>query len=128
MYIYLAFGITKIGQYYPNSNYAKDEARTRKHRHFGFKNIEIDIYLDCDIGELRLCVVGLKYEGEAHMHKIPMYQNNGWVPYFVLFQSSYESCEGMTLRIAKIPLEWYSVYEPNIFPPTEFESSKQKKN
>ena len=89
---------------------------------YNFKNDgEIDIYLDCDKREMKLCIVGivdkapknnsLKTTQEAKLSKIEQNSKTGWVP----FINTGTPC-GQILRIAKILPEWYGEHYDGIFP------------
>ena len=49
--------------------------------------------------------------GEPKFHNLPLDTNNGWVPYFVFGETPMDA----TLRIAKIPNEWYGTEQDGIF-------------
>lgn len=71
-----------------------------------FGNCEIDIFLDLDSNELRMCVVGkyenIKYANEAIWYDIE--ENDGWVPHF---NFTYYSQLDQSIQIYRIPLQWY---------------------
>ena len=73
-------------------------------KHFGKVDGEYDIYVDCDEGILRLCVVGMleeKYEAEiSGLNECD--NESGWVPHIVFLANN-----NHTFRIARIPNDWY---------------------
>ena len=78
-----------------------------------FGNCEIDIYLDLDIHELRMCIVGKKendekYAQEAVWYNISNINKSGWVPHF---NFDYYSARTQYIQIAKIPVEFYGTQE-----------------
>ena len=77
--------------------------------HFNQSN-EIDIYLDCDKGEMKLCVVGeCVDEKEAQFFNMPINAKHGWVPHINSNHS------GFSLRIAKIFPKMYGKKCENMF-------------
>ena len=72
-----------------------------------FGNCEIDIFLDLDSTEMRMCIVGKtandsKYAKEAIWYEVK--NKSGWVPHFN-FDSFLKNKQ--KIQIAKVPLEWY---------------------
>ena len=72
-----------------------------KTKHFQSKELyEIDIYLDLQKNELKICLVGeLTKDKELKSWGLP--KGLGWVPHFNLYYKNTE------IRIARIPMEWY---------------------
>ena len=74
-----------------------------------FGNCEIDMFLDLDVGELRMCVVGKHGSDEKHAQEA-IWQNIsnisalGWVPHF---NFDYYTAAVQRIRIARIPIELY---------------------
>ena len=72
-----------------------------------FGNCEIDMYLDLDLNELRMCIVGKPVScgaQEAVWYNISDINKSGWVPHF---NFSYRQVGTQKVQVAKIPLEWY---------------------
>ena len=61
---------------------------------------------------MKLCVVDNIKLGEPKMKNLPLNTSNGWVPYFVFGETPMDA----SLRIAKIPIEWYGNHQDGIFP------------
>ena len=101
------YGITAINSLFLNGKKSVDDDGFNRHnidvRHFRMTEGEIDIYLDCDQGILRLCLVGQTERNSiAEITGLNESGNNvGWVPHFVLYNSS------IKIRIAKIPQAWF---------------------
>ena len=70
-----------------------------------FGNCEIDIYLDLDARELRMCIVGVngdnQFAEEAISYNIST--NEGYVPHFNFASASVDS---QRIQVARIPLDW----------------------
>ena len=74
-----------------------------------FRNCEIDMYLDLDANEFRMCIVGKQEGGEPDADEAIWYNissNNklGWVPHF---NFSYDVVETQKIQIATIPVSFY---------------------
>ena len=69
------------------------------------KDGEVDIYIDCDEGILKICVVGVVgQEKEVHISELNKSGNNdGWVPNFLF---GYEGVQ-QRIRVAVIDAECY---------------------
>lgn len=82
--------------YYPFTN----EINTK---HFQSQTeYQVDIYLDLEIEELKICLVD--DEREFELKGIPnSIDNTGWVPHFNLYYPDTK------IRVAKIPIEWYRI-------------------
>ena len=105
--------MTPSGQYYPSrSNHKDDDCRSFSH--YKSDDFELDIYLNADEGRMKLGVVDSIEMGEPRLKNLPLNTSNGWVPYFV-FNSPIGSNLNTTLRIAKIPIEWYGSHVDGIF-------------
>ena len=65
----------------------------------------IDIHLDCEKGQLRLCVVGnCDSQHEAILNGLNEFENKkGWVPHFNFGNVAFDT----EIRLAKIPNSWY---------------------
>ena len=69
--------------------------------HFKNNNIEVDLYLDCDEGIFRLCVVGMELNDDTEVEIVGLNNSgnkNGWVPN-VIFSSKPSE---LTVRCCKI--------------------------
>lgn len=99
-------------------SYEQNKERRNDAYVYGFarNNIEIDILLDADKGILKLVVVGTlgkmmktaggeQKTGEAILKTLPTETKHGWVPYI----NTFSSATGCSLRICKIPSEWYGL-------------------
>ena len=66
--------------------------------------------LDADKGILKFCVVPFVEEKyEAILRKIPIDNDEGYVPHFNLDR------RGQNLKIARIPIDWYGKEKSSIF-------------
>ena len=112
-----AFGIASSHkQYFPWDSKLKAKV---KHNdisltHFFMRKGEVDILLDCDKKELRICLVGKCDElKEAKLWNVQYIEQEdiklGFVPHINLHALE-SKC-----RIAKIPVEWYGQKEKCIF-------------
>eukprot|EP01084_Bolivina_argentea_P112909 201335_1 len=74
-------------------------------------NVDIDILLNADIGQLNICVVGQCEKGkEVIILNLPTRMlGNGWVPHLVIKERS------SLLRIAMMPVSLYGVMQDNVF-------------
>ena len=111
------FGIAASSkQYFP---WADELKHISKHNeinmlHFFTKKAEIDVLLDCDKKELKICIVGKcdKWK-EAHIWNIGYIDEKdialGFVPHINLHAM------GAKCRIAKIPVEWFGIEKDFIF-------------
>ena len=79
--------------------------------HFDAEQVEVDMLLDVDKGELNFCVVGQLEKGEAKMFGLPIggEDGNGWVPHMNT------TTETTSLKIAKIAVEFYGQSMDEIF-------------
>ena len=74
-----------------------------------FGNCEIDMYLDLDIDELRMCIVGKHGSDQQHAQEAIWYNisdicKSGWVPHF---NFDYYTADTQRIQIATIPIELY---------------------
>ena len=116
-----AFGISsKYDQYFPWAAILKSrvEHSNSEIAHFLMDKGEVDMLLDADKGELKLCVVG-----QCEETKVPKLwwdakkvadayfddDGRGWVPHFNLHEKRQQ------LRIAKIPVDLFGQKEDHVF-------------
>lgn len=77
---------------------------------FNGKELDIDMYLDANKGELKFKIVGNKLT-VAEIWKLPIDKDcDGWVPHFNLC----EEAQGSELRVAKIPIKWYGKRQKHV--------------
>ena len=72
-----------------------------------FGNCEVDIYLDLDEQELRMCVVGVNGDDNEYAEEAILYNisnDEGWVPHFNFASASINQ---QKIQIARVPLDWY---------------------
>eukprot|EP01083_Nonionella_stella_P064474 168036_1 len=104
-----AYGVTYYQQFYPDDSFSvNSQVRCEQ---FADTTCLIDLYLNADEGTMKLCVVGQLDGGEPRFHKLPTNTKKGWVPYFVFGTTPM----GASLRVAKIPIEWYGLKDHNVF-------------
>ena len=111
-----AWGISYDNQWFPWHNTLIGIANNNNIDlyHFDNSKCEVDLLLDVDKGELKICLVGQKSKDkEAIMSgiKYPDNENQGFVPH-INFGSSYVPIK---VQIAKIPIEWYGEIYDDIF-------------
>ena len=73
-------------------------------KHFAKDNIEVDLYLDCDKGIFRLCVVGMDIDinNEVEITGLNNVGNeDGWVPHVLFIDHS------VVVRCCSIQAEFY---------------------
>ena len=106
--IHLVYGCSSDSQYYPLRGCTHyDKANKINTKHFvSSTEFEIDIYLDLEANQLKICLVGelsedkeVKIWGFEHETK----SESGWVPHFNIYWSDTK------LRLARIPIEWYGL-------------------
>ena len=72
----------------------------------GVANFEIDIYLDVDKGDVKLCVVGRNDSSQdPHIWGMPINTKHGWVPYLNTIIHNYSS--KTQFRIASVPIDMF---------------------
>ena len=72
-----------------------------------FGNCEVDILLDLDSKEMRMCIVGKKDSNEnctqeAIWHDMDV--SNGWIPHF---NFGYSQIRDQKIQIVQVPFNWY---------------------
>ena len=112
-----AFGISCGNQWFPWGE-MMDSARNNKIRlnHFDKKQLEVDLLLDIDKKELRICVVGKKgKDKEAVISNVeyPDKQNKGFVPHINFGGSG--QLQSVKVRIVKLPVDLYGEPHDDIF-------------
>ena len=109
-----SYGVSTYSQWYfgdyLDSNVHDDCIRDRIEMfHFGQEECEVDIYLNCDEGILKLCVVGMKdvkHEAQMTISKLKHDKDqHGWLPQIKL---SWPKCQ-TKVRIAQISVLEYGI-------------------
>lgn len=114
------YGVSTYSQWYisGNSLHPGNDEYIREQIdmfHFGEAECEVDIYLDCDEGILKLCVVGLmdeKYEAQMIIPKQKEDKSDcliDWTPHLIFPSFSF----GPKIKIAQISLLEYGRHEIN---------------
>ena len=106
-----------------NCEYIKGSSRNTMF--FNENKSFVDISLNCDIGELKFCVVGKLNENNKYdIDIVQLFQkvfidlpNNkhGWQPHINSFISNYGYSQTIECKIAKIPNELYGIHDNAIF-------------
>merc|ERR1712154_651844 len=103
------WGVSCNGCWYPSLDVTHSKIGTT---HFYRPNLEVDILLNLENGELRICVVGMLSEDkEAILYGINQRDNaNGWLPHLNIFNNGdgdrYDT-GGSEVRIAEIDPKFY---------------------
>ena len=108
------YGVSNTGQWRLNGIYitsglhghVNDKIRKRiDMKHFMWNGIQVDLYLDCDEGIFRLCVVGMEVNINNEVEIIGLNKcgnENGWVPNLIFCFNG-----GTTVRCGKIDASYY---------------------
>ena len=110
------YGSCSDGSWYLNGRFIADGLNGRsgeiirkniQTKHFQQKDIEVDLYLDCDKGIYRLCVVGYEISDVMELQAIGLNNcgnKNGWVPNITF---PLRAKPGLAVRCGKIDPSHY---------------------
>eukprot|EP01083_Nonionella_stella_P164479 544462_1 len=115
------WGISNASQYYINGGLFTAAAETHSNIHAKDPHtpqfccdVDVDMQLDCDKGTLKFCVVGASVEDNEKVF-VNLPTNTGWIPHFNVYVYPHRKNCKVSLRIASIPCDMYSIRDDDIF-------------